>query len=240
MSLETDRDQARLRLVKSEDFDLCSSWSLNAASPLGSPVRPCSMSLTAEGDRPTTWPIAARVIPMPRRSETRDDHVIAAAVICPSLRHAVDFSQRLPVTVIRNNYGMPRPPDMPDNLNTVGKRVSWWRKRRKISRTTLAKKVGYKSTSGLSDLELGESKGSERLHLIAAELGLRAHYLEYGTGEPEADSPQEAPPHPEEWLFPTISPSRLRKLNKIERGYLETEMLKVLADIDTARRSKTG
>ena len=172
---------------------------------------------------------------MPRRSETRDAHVLMGR----SLRQAVDFSQRLPVTAVRDNLSMPKPPDMPKNLDTIGSRVRWWREKREITRTALSKKVGYKG-GGLSDLELGRSGASEKLHLIAAELRLNPHYLETGDGEPEAGFPQDPPPPPDEWPFPAVSRVRLKKLNKIERGYLETELLKALADIESERRNKTG
>jgi len=239
MNAEKPRDQARLRLVKSDDLDLCNSYSNTAGVPLGSEVRPCSISLTAEGDSSIASPICASVmLARERRSEMKEAQ--GRVAISPSLRHAVDFSQRLPVTAFRNNQCMPRPPEMPKNLDTIGARVLWWRKFRKIPRSTLAKKVGYKSSSGLSDLELGLSHGSEKLHLIAAELQLNPHYLESGKGEPELGHPQEPPPPPDEWPFPAVPRSRLKRLNKIERGYLETELLKALADIEIERRNKTG
>lgn len=238
MTSDKHRDQARLRLVKTENFDLCSSYSFNAASPLGSAVRSHSISLMADGDSPTSRPMAARVMPVPRRSETREDHVVDVAMRS-SLRLAVDHSQRLPVTEFRENYGMPKPVDMPGNLKKIGQRVRWWRDYRKISRRDLAKKVGY-SYSGLSDLELGESTASEKLHLIAAELGLNPHYLETGDGEPEAGFPQEPPPPADDWPFPAISKSRFRRLNRIERSYAETKLLEALAEIEAERRSKAG
>jgi len=233
-------DQARLRLLKSDDFDLCSSYSRIAGAPLGSPVRPCSMSLTAEGERPTSSPISDRVIPARRRSSEMKD---AKGYVCmrPSLRCTVDDSQRLPVTALRDNPGMPRPPEMPKDLDTIGKRVRWWReKKRQMSRAKLAKAVGYKSVSGLSDLELGESNASEKLHLIAAVLGLNPHYLETGNGEPEAAFPQDPPPSPDEWPFPAVPRARLRKLSKIERNYAETKLLEALAEIESERRNRTG
>lgn len=229
-------NQARLRLVPSDDLDLCNSCNLSAASPLGSAVLPCSMSLTEEAVSPTRLPISARVNPVPRSSEMRD----AQEVIHSILRRTVETSQRLPVTEFRDNCAMPRPPEMPKNLDTIGARVRWWREHRGRSRADLAKKVGYKSASGLSDLELGLSHKSERLHLIAAELGLNPHYVQSGKGEPEASFPQEAPLPSDEWPFPAVPRTRLKKLSKVERGYLETELLKALADIEEERRNKTG
>lgn len=228
--------QARLRLLKSENFDRCSSYSFTADMPLGSSVRPCSMSLTADGDKSVSSPMAASVMPMPRRSDTRDDQVVT---MIPSLRQAVDYSQRLPVTGFRNNPDMPRPPDLPRDLHSIGQRIRWWREHRDMSRKDLAKRAKY-SYSGLADLENGESQASEKLHLIAAALQLNAHYLETGEGEPETGYAQDPPPPPNEWPFPAVPLSKLKKLNKIERGYLETELLKALADIEAERRNKTA
>jgi transcriptional regulator with XRE-family HTH domain len=234
-----NKDQARLRLVKSEDLDLCSSYSRTAGEPLGSSVLPCSMSLTADGERPTLSPISASVMPLwERRSEM--NVAKGYEVIRPSLRQAVDSRQRLPVTVFRNNHGMPRPTDMPKDLDSIGKRVRWWREHKKYSRAKLAKLVGYKSVSGLSDLELGESNGSEKLHLIAAHLGLNPHYVQTGEGEPEASFPQEPPQVGDDWPFPAVPQSRLKRLNKIERSYAETKLLEALAEIESERRNRTG
>src|SRR6185503_11859115 len=236
MKRERTKGQARLRLLKSDDFDLCSSYNRTAGVPVGSDVLPCSMSLTAEGDSPISSPISASVIsPSRRRSEMNEAK--GYEVMPPSLRPTVDSRQRLPVTAVRNNYDMPRPPEMPKNLDTVGKRVRWWREFNKIKRGALAKRVGY-SYSGLSDFELDESGASEKLHLIAAELKLNPHYHETGDGEPEATHPQDPPPPDNEWPFPSIARSRLKRLNKIERSYLETELLKALAEIEAERRNK--
>lgn len=129
---------------------------------------------------------------------------------------------------------------MPKDLHTIGQRVRWWRERRKVSRAKLARLVGYKSVSGLSDLELGESNASEKLHLIAAHLGLNPHYIQTGEGEPESAFPQEPPPAGDEWPFPAVPKSRLRRLTKIERSYAETKLLEALAEIESERRNRAG
>lgn len=165
----------------------------------------------------------------------RDAHVFMP----PNIRQAVDSSQRLPVTEFRENTGMPKPPGMPDHRHTIGARVRWWREHRHIPRAALAKKVGY-STSGLSDLELGRSTKSERLHLIAAELRLNAHYIETGYGEPEAGFAQEPPSQPDEWPFPAVPQSRLKRYNRIERSYVETKLVQALNEIEAVRRNKNG
>ena len=129
---------------------------------------------------------------------------------------------------------------MPKDLDTIGKRVRWWRQLKNISRGSLAKRVGY-SYSGLADLENDLSFASEKLHLIAAVLKLNPHYLEMGTGEPEATFPQEPPPPAEEWPFPAVPRSRIKKLNKIERSFLETRLLEALQEIEAERRApRTG
>lgn len=232
----TERNQPHLRLVESQNLDRCSSNNLSAASPPGSLVRPYSMSLTEEGASPISPPISGNVIPIDRRSLTRE-----AQVVMPNtLRESVTTSQRLPVAVFRENVAMPRPQNMPPDLDTVGKRVRWWRNHRKMSREDLAIQVHIK-VSTLGDLENNRQKGSRKLHLIAAALRLNAHYLETGKGEPEAEYAQEAPQEPS-WPFDNLPRSKLEKLNMIERRYLEDRLLDALSDIESERRKskRTG
>lgn len=228
------KHQALLRREIAET-DLCNSCSLSAASPLGSEVRPFSISLTDDAVRPMSEPICAKVIPFPRRSEMRDAHDVMSG----SLRHPVDFSQRPPVTVFRDNLGMPKPVSLPKDLNTIGARVRAWREHRNLSRKDLAKRAGY-SYTGLSDLELERSNGSGKLHLIAAVLRLNPHYLETGKGEPEAEFPQDPPPPADDFALAGTTRARLKRLNKIERAYIESKVLEALAEIESERRSKTG
>jgi transcriptional regulator with XRE-family HTH domain len=234
LPVQINNNQARLRLVKSDDLDLCSSCNLTAASPLGSAVRPVSISLTEEGVSPTESPISANVIPLLRRSVMRDAQDITMS---RNIRQPVEISQRLPVTEFRENTPMPKPPGMPGPESTVGARVRFWRVYRKMSRATLCKATGY-SSSGLSDLELGRSGGSERLHLIAAALKLNPHYLEDGRGEPEVGYPQDPPPEPEEWPFPAVSRAKIKKYTKIQRSYLETQLIQAMNEVEAERRNK--
>lgn len=239
----TEKTQARLRLATSDGavlsphLDLCNESSAKAAAPRGSAVRFCSMSLTAPGDSPMSAPISARVSPVDRKSEIRDAHVVMG----PSIRNSEVLCQRKADTAVRNNAFMPRPKDLPPNLLTVGQRVRWWRKHRRLDQGAFAKAVGI-AQSTLSDLENDRQSGSGKLHLIAAKLGLNAHYLELGKGEPEAEFAQEAPPEAPEWPFEDVSPSRLSKLNMIERKYAEMKLQEALADIESERRKskKTG
>jgi len=152
-----------------------------------------------------------------------------------SLRESVELSQRLPVTAFRENTRMPRPTGLPAAFETIGKRARWWREFRKIERDVLAKRIKM-SPSGLADFENGRSARTRKLHLIAAELRLNAHYLETGDGEPEAEYPQEAPPEANQWPFEAIPPSRLKKLNAIELNFAESKLLEALQKIETERR----
>jgi len=234
--MRVTRNYPTLRLVVSRDVsediqtDLCRESSLSAASPRGALVRPHSISLIEDAVSPTRSPISLSVKPVERRSEMRDAHV----VMQPSLRNSEITCQRKTVTAFRNNSFMPRPKDMP-NLDSVGRRIRWWREYRKMSQGELAK--GVKISQGtLSDLENDRQAGSGKLHLMAAKLGLNPHYLETGKGEPEADFPQEPQSEPVDWPFESISPAKLAKLNMIERSYAETKLLEALAEIEAERR----
>lgn len=129
---------------------------------------------------------------------------------------------------------------MPHDLDSVGKRVKWWREHRKLTRRELAKSARMAVTT-LADLENGYQDGSRKLHLIAAALHLNPHYLETGKGEPESEYAQEAPPE-SSWPFENVPRSKLEKLNLIERRYLEDRLLDALSDIEAERRKskRTG
>lgn len=229
-NLLADAHQPALRLIKSETFDLCNSYNLSAASPRGSLVRRVSMSQTEEAANPTSPPISASVIPISRRSEMRDAHVVMPS----SLRPAVEISQRHTVTAIRDNMPMPRPPDLP-RFSNIGPRILWWRKRRGFTRSVFAEKIGM-STSGLADLENNRSKKSLNTHLIAAELHLNPHYLQTDNGEPEAEFAQEAPAKEAAWPFESVPKNKLTGLTRIERSYAESKLLEALAEIEAERR----
>lgn len=176
-------------------------------------------------------PTSASVSPVARRSDTRDAHVVMGPSV---LRPAVESTRRLPVTEVRDNVRMPRPPGLP-KFDTLGPRVRWWREHRKFKRSEFAKLVGM-SYSGLADLENDRSQESKKLHLIAAKLKLNAYYLETDKGEPEAEYSQEPPTPMADWPFQAVSIDKLNKLNMIERSYAETKLLEALADIDAERR----
>lgn len=223
---------ARLRLVKSEDFDLCNSYRATAASPLGSAVRLCSISETVDGASPTREPISAKVIPMERKSDTREAHV----VIGRSIREPVISSQRVSVSAVRKNERMPRPKEMPKeiDLGPPGPRVRWWRKYRKLKPSELASACGM-GVSTLTDLELGRTERGSYLHMIAAKLRLNAHYIETGKGEPESEYSQE-PPADESWPLPGVPRSEIAGLNAVERKYAEIALLEALETIRKERR----
>lgn len=229
---KTDPIHARLRLVKSDDLDLCSSYRATAASPLGSDVRLCSMSETVDGASPTREPISAKVIPMERKSDTREAHVVMGS----SIREPVNSSQRVSVSALRNNERMPRPKDMPKeiDLGPPGPRIRWWRKHRKLSPKDLASACGM-GTSTLTDLELGRTERGSYLHMIAAKLRLNAHYVETGKGEPELEYAQEAPAD-ESWPLPGVPRAEIAGLNAVELKYAEIALLEALETIRKERR----
>lgn len=232
------KDQARLvRLIKSDNFDLCSSYNSTAGMPLGSTVRPHSMSLTEEAESPMRSPISASVIPpFSRRSEMRDAQVCEAVVVMhPSLRQAVGLRQRPPVTELRDNLTMARPADLP-KFKTLGPRLKYWREKRDLSRRDLGKKVGLKYST-IADIENEHSRATKSLHRIAAVLGLNSHYLETDEGDPEAN-PEALPPQPNEtWPLPGIERKRIADLNRIERKYVESAIKDALAEIDEDRKT---
>lgn len=219
----------------STTLDLCSSNNFSAESPPGALVRPCSMSLTVEGANPTSKPISARVIPFLRRSEMREAQVLMPA----SLRESVGPRQRQPVTVFRQNLGML---GEAKKLESIGDRVRHWREKRGLSRAELAKLVGAGRETTISSIELGTIKKGSFLGAIAKVLKLNLDYVLTGEGDPEMSAPASAgAPRTDSWLFPNVPRSKLEKLDKIERSYIETKMLEALADIEAERkRPRTG
>lgn len=237
----TKRNHTALRLVAGLDVeeqrDRCNESNFSAASPRGEPVRPHSMSLTDEAAKPTRPPISVSVRPVDLRSDIREAHVVMES----NIRNPEVICQRKADTVFRNNVPMPRPKEMPADLLTVGSRVRWWRKHRKLSQGELAKAAKI-APSTLSDLENDRQDGTGKLHLVTAALRLNAHYVETGKGEPEAEFAQEPPTEAPAWPFGGIPPSRLAKLNLIERSYAENKLQEALAEIEAERRKsrKTG
>lgn len=231
----TKRNYPALRLVVSRDDleqrDVCKETSFNAAPPFGSDVRPFSISLTDAAVSPMRSPISASVNPVARRAVMRDAHVVMGPSV---LRHTVESTERPPVTELRENVVMPRPPGLP-KFDTLGPRIRWWREHRKFKRAEFAKLIGM-SYSGLADLENDRSQESKRLHLIAAKLKLNPYYLESDKGEPEAEFAQDPPAAPPEWPFQAVPLDKLNKLNTIERSYAETKLLEALAVIEAERR----
>lgn len=89
-----------------------------------------------------------------------------------TLRNSVTTCQRHSVTESRFNSEM---------TETIGQRVRAERESKKISRAKLASLAGISATA-LSDLELGYSQTSLKLHRIAAALGVETAWLETGRG----------------------------------------------------------
>lgn len=68
-------------------------------------------------------------------------------------------------------------------METIGERVRRVREDLGISRADLAKQIGAKGESYISELELGGIKKGGRLHQIADALGVSVKWLETGKGE---------------------------------------------------------
>jgi transcriptional regulator with XRE-family HTH domain len=218
----------------SEHLSLCNLSSSSAESPRGASDLPCSISLTADGERAHSAPISAKVIPigLARRSEMRDAHVVMGA----TLRKTVIPCQRQPVTEFRDNSGMPRPLGLP-RFATLGARIRWWREHRDRDRREFAKTVGI-PYSTLADLENDRAASTKKLRKIADELSLRLEYLETDEGEPEVT----AAPGASEWPLPGIPRERLEKLTRTERELLAFKLRDILNDIESDRPAtrKTG
>lgn len=235
---------ARLRAVEawSRTRLECRSMSFTAASPLGVLVRPCSISHTADVDKPISSPISASVKShLTRRSVMRDAHVVME----PILRLAEKISQRPGVTEFRENRQMPRPHDMPEDLNTPGKRCRWWREYRErtepeaFAQGRVAKDCRI-AQGTLSDFENGSQKTCKNMHLLVAKLRLNPWWVENGKGEPEAGYPQEPPEEPNQWPVRAVPPKKISGLNDIEFSYAENRLLIAIQEIERARKSSKG
>lgn len=225
-------DQPHLRLVKTDDFDLCNSCSLNAASPPGAEVRPHSMSLIEEGASPTSSPISASVIPLRRRSEMREAQVTVG--ITPRVRDSVLSGQRHSITEFRCNAKMD---DVPD-FRTIGERLRYWRKRRKIAPKLLAEKA-HIAVSTLYGIENGDQQGSTALGLLADVLRLRPKYLATGEG-PIESVVTAAEIKATDWPF-SFDKRRLQNLTETEFELIELMLLNKLEKIESRRgRRKAG
>jgi transcriptional regulator with XRE-family HTH domain len=219
------KGQARLRLAKSDDIDLCKSYSFSAASPRGTDVRPCSISLTDDGARPTREPISASVIPFARSSEMRDAHV----VMDHSRRDPVEFMQRHPVEAFGDAWAMPRPPDLP-SFELLGKRIAYWREKRGWSRSELARraKIPYSTLSGIED---GDQMTSTKVPQIAAALGVDANYLATDRGSP---NPRSAADTEDSWPFP-IPREEIMDLDPIELELVGLKLQRIIEEIRSKR-----
>jgi transcriptional regulator with XRE-family HTH domain len=181
------RVQPQLRLVVTNSRTLFgggghrSAWSecsRTAASPRGESLRPCSMSLTDDVARPIASPIAESVIPVARKSEIRDAHV----VIGSSLRHPVTIMQRHSVTAFRDNLGMSKSV-YKQRFETLGARLKHWRKERGLSRPKLSSLSGV-PYSTIAEIENEEQHSSTKITQLAAALKLNPHYLATDEGDP--------------------------------------------------------
>lgn len=145
--------------------------------PRGSVLRPLWTSDSACGLIPHSPASSVMLHPSFFRSSIRSAQVFMSH----SLRDTVSTCQRHPVTGFRSNLDM----------ETLGDRIRSEREDQKIERRDLASFAGI-AVSTLSDLELGISKSTTKLHHIAARLGVRPEWLETGKG----------PKYPEESVDP--------------------------------------
>jgi len=202
---------------RAEMVDLCSSYSLSAASPRGDSVRPVAISPIDEVERPTLSAMSLNVSPSVWRSRIRDAHVSMAR----TLRHSVITSQRHSVTGIRSNGRV-----------TIGDRVKEWREKRKMTVEHLAQRVGLRPST-IYDLERGDSKSTKKLHVIAAVLRVNVHYLEAGKGSPE-DMTAPDQPMQSGWPF-KFDRARFDNLSAKDRGTIEATVLALVEQLEKSR-----
>lgn len=74
-------------------------------------------------------------------------------------------------------------------MESVGERVRKEREAQGMSRAALAKAIGAKGESYISELELGGIKKGSKLHLIAQTLGVELDWLETGRGPKRKPDP---------------------------------------------------
>lgn len=134
--------------------------------PRGDLVLPCLMSLKAPGESPMVFP--RTVSDQPRLSRSR---MIDFQFMGRNLRHSVICCQRPSVTELRFN----------SRMKTIGERVRAEREAKNWSRKQLSKATKVPETT-ISDLELGYTKKSTSLHILAKALGVGVEWLETGKG----------------------------------------------------------
>lgn len=234
MDAKNNKGQARLRLVISDGSDglqrdLYSSSSFSAESPPGAELRPCSMSQMVDLVRPMAAPISARLSPDARNCLILE----AQSVIGPSVRDVVDQGQRPErsiVSAFRFNLGMDS--KELDQLDTLGKRLRFWRKKRGFSAPVLAERAGIRKTT-LYGLENGGQLSSGSLGLLAEILRIRSKYLTTGQGTAEVGTPEPS----QEWPW-TFDKRRLNGLTEIEFELLNLTVLHKLEQLETKKRGK--
>jgi hypothetical protein len=213
----------------------CRESSFNAASPLGSELRPCSKSHTDDGDRPTESPISSRVMPRFLRSRMRDDHVFMPGI----LRNPVSESQRHSVTVIRETEGVGKFHKQfkrYTDCRTLGDRVGWWREERSMDRRALAKLL-HIPYSSLSEIENNGQQGSAKVPLLATGLRINAHYLATGEGDPLDIAALPAVPDAAGELARMVTPELLSQLTQMEFELAQFRVRAVVEDILSGRKA---
>jgi len=144
--------------------------------------------------------------------------------------------QRQSVTGLRFNAAMPSASKELEALNSVGKRVKYWRLRRNMSRKELALLVPMPVTT-LSWLEDEGQMTTKKSRQIAEALGINLVYLETGKGEPEDLTPRIEPEKLPLAIDPRYEPL-LKNLNSVERQFVEMKLNAVLGEIAAARPTR--
>jgi transcriptional regulator with XRE-family HTH domain len=241
MGEERKHDHPALRLVAGTDLeartinseehrDSKRECSLTADIPFGSKLLPVAMSPTVEGDKSHASPISESVMPDVCSERTFEDQDCSDIDMTASLRDAVGISQRSTVTGHRISSTM-RPPDLPRFVR-VGERIRYWREKRGLSRNRLARMVGAKGYSTISDIELGNTLQPTSLHKYAKALKVSVMYLETDQWEDVVES---ASRHDGAMQLFDVDSSRLEELTSIEREFVSMKINAILDQIEMAR-----
>jgi hypothetical protein len=215
---------------------------------------------SVEYGMPVAAEISRKVIPDERSAAICDEQVFIALGVERKSAHSVKrkSAQPLPeqrqfVTEHRQNERMPswdteklrllsQPGAQP------GDRIRYAIEIRDFTQDRFAKLVGYASGSGLRSLLSGEVVKGGKLHEIASVLQVSYDWIATGKGHPNDPPPASFDPptatvttiSPAAWPFPRIAPERIRDLDEVELGFLQTEVTLLLDQIALRRRKLTG
>lgn len=222
-----------------EQRDLCKSSSFSATSCRGDLARPCVISDSEDGVRPTAAPISAKVIPFPRRSAMSDFQSVMPNI----LRKIVVAGQRQSVVPFRKTRRMgsrrlPRDSELiGETPKAQGARVKYWRMKAGRTQKELGKTVELSET-GISSIEVGKQADSSKLYAIAAALEVNYQYLKDGKGEPKEN------PAPVQLVSDAATPfspdimEGVQDMDSIELEALENRIRRDIQQIKSVRRAQ--